>query len=170
MFCWQVNRNPVPGCIGVSGFWMCAQDTCFRLLSHGRAKRYMRYSLGLPWSSSSACCVVMLFFSYIYFFESKGHVFELPRLVQICRVGFSPARHFVCLRLDLFFDFIVKRESPAVMCAQVQMVLRFDSNGLLWFSTRFSPRPKLGFGHISVAWQTSRSRLRFTHTCLGFQK
>lgn len=71
-----------------------------------------------------------LFLIYI-FFESKGHVFELPRLVQICRVGFSPARHFVCLRLDLFFDFIVKRESPAVMCAQVQMVLRFDSNGLL---------------------------------------
>lgn len=41
--CSLVNRSPVWLCGRVRVLNVCVQDTCFRLLSRGRAKRYSRY-------------------------------------------------------------------------------------------------------------------------------
>lgn len=55
----QVNGNPRSAVLASPGFeYVCARDTCSRVLSRGRAKRYLRYTTELPSSSvrGGACC------------------------------------------------------------------------------------------------------------------
>lgn len=135
----QVNGNPPFGCIGEPGFWMCARDTCSRVLSRGRPKRYLRYTTELP--SSSAWCVWWCSFSQFFFFlfRVQRSRFRMAAVWSKFAATFSLFWSAFWLFTFVFclfvcFDFIFKRESPAVMTfAQVQMVLRFDSNGLLGF-------------------------------------
>lgn len=146
MFCWQVNRNPVRLYWRVRVLNVCSGHVLSFALTWSGEALHTLYDRASMASSSSACCVVMLFFSFLLL-ESKGHVFELPRVVQICRSDFSLVRHIVCLRL-YFVNLTIKRVSPAAMCADVQMALRFDSNGLFWFYLFFLT--KIGFGYNSA--------------------
>lgn len=126
MFCWQVNRNPVRLHWRVRVLNVCSGHVLsFARTWSGEALHALPDRASVT-SSSSACCVVMLFFSFLVL-ESKGHVFDLPRLVQICRSDFFRlfGMTFVYVCIFLLFNY----QTRITSCGG-----RWRANGLkIWF-------------------------------------
>lgn len=171
MFCWQVNGNPVRLYWRVRVLNVCSGHVLsFPLTWRREALRTLHDRASMVIIK----CVVRGDALFLIFGVQRSR-FRIAAVVDpnlplhflfswsaFCLFTFG---FFVCL------DFIFKRESPAVMFAQVQMVLRFDSNGLLWFFFHSFFLDEYRVQHNSAVWQTSRPRLRFTHMFLpGFSK
>lgn len=129
MFCWQVNRNPVRLYWRVRVLNVCSGHVLSLALTWPREALLTLHDRA---SMVIIKCVVMLFFLVLFYFfsflESKGHVFELPRLVQICRYIFLLIGTLFTFGFCLFVLISSSNEDHQLS------YVRLSANGLkIWF-------------------------------------